>query len=84
MGISEQVDPEVLTRVRMEYIEMPDLRLTSRQASRLWNLEQTACNAILAALIQDRFLFQTGDGAYVIASGSHQLRSVKARRRYDD
>jgi hypothetical protein len=84
MGIEDQVDPDVLTRVRLEYMEMPDLRLTSRQASRLWNLDQTACNAVLAKLIRDRFLWQTGDGAYVIASAERQFLSATRRQRHDD
>jgi hypothetical protein len=60
------IDRDLLTRIRMEYLEMPDLRLTNRQARRLWNLEQAACDAILAALVRDHFLSQTVDGSYVV------------------
>jgi hypothetical protein len=84
MSINTDFDPETLTRVRMEYLEMPDLRLTSSQACRLWNLDQRACNAILAALTQDHFLSQTGDGSYVIASSDRRFQSGKARPRHDD
>ena len=41
-------------RVRGEYLEMPGLRLTSDQARRLWRLDETACVAILGALVDAR------------------------------
>ena len=81
MPIHGDVDRDVLARVRMEYVEMPDLRLTPWQASRLWNLDQAACKAILMALIQDHFLSQTADGSYVIASAGRQFLSYKVRAR---
>ena len=83
MALHPEVDRNLLTRIRKEYLEMPDLRLTNRQASRLWNLDQTACNAILDTLIKDRFLSQTGDGAYVIASADGPL-SDRIRARHVD
>ena len=78
------VDRDLLTRIRMEYVEMPDLRLTSRQASRLWNLDQPSCDAILGVLIRDQFLCQTGDGSYVIAAASRQFLSDRPRARRVD
>jgi hypothetical protein len=84
MAITPTVDRDVLTRVRMEYLEMPGLRLTSHQASRLWNLDQTTCNAILAVLVRDQFLSQTGDGSYVIASAGRQFLSDRLRARHVD
>jgi hypothetical protein len=84
MPISGDIDRDVLTRIRMEYVEMPDLRLTSQQASRLWNLDQAACNAILTALIQDHFLSQTADGSYVIAAAGRQILSGRVRARHGD
>jgi hypothetical protein len=59
------VDRHLLMRIRMEYVEMPGLRLTSRQASRLWNLDQAACEAILATLVEELFLSRTRDGSYL-------------------
>ena len=56
---------EVLRRVRGEYIEMPGLRLTSAQAQRLWGLDRAACDALLGALVDAKFLFRTRDGAFV-------------------
>lgn len=56
---------EVVSRVRGEYLEMPGLRLTPEQARRLWRLDQTACEAVLGALVDARFLARTRDGAFV-------------------
>jgi hypothetical protein len=65
MPIVSAVDRRLLMRIRMEYVEMPGLRLTSRQAGRLWNLDQPACEDILETLVRERFLSQTRDGAYL-------------------
>ena len=56
---------DVLRRVRGEYIEMPGLRLTTAQAQRLWGLDRAACDALLGALVDSKFLFRTRDGAFV-------------------
>jgi hypothetical protein len=69
-----KVDPHLLMRIRMEYIEMPGLRLTCWQAGRLWNLDQPTCEEILATLVQERFLSRTNDGAYLRRdTGHHRL-----------
>jgi len=44
---------------------MPGLRLTPEQARRLWRLDETACDAVLGALVDARFLARTRDGAFV-------------------
>ena len=54
----------VLRRIQAEYLEMPGLRLTSRQAQRLWNLDALVCESLLAALVDVRFLVQTDDGVF--------------------
>jgi len=59
---------EVVGRIRGEYLEMPGLRLTPEQARRLWRLDQTACEAVLGALVDSRFLTRTPDGAFVRAA----------------
>jgi len=62
----EQIrDDEVLRRVQGEFLEMPGLRLTHAQARRLWGLDAASCEALLAALVDANFLFQTRDGAYM-------------------
>lgn len=52
-------------RVRSEYFEMPDLRLTEAQAARLLGLEPEVCQAVLAALVFEGFLGRTSDGRFV-------------------
>ena len=59
---------DVLHRVRAEYREMPGLRLTQRQAQRLWNLDSITCETILETLESTRFLRRTSDHTYVLAS----------------
>jgi len=56
---------DVLRRVQGEYLEMPGLRLTLPQAQRLWGLDRTACDTLLGALVDAKFLFRTRDGAFV-------------------
>jgi hypothetical protein len=56
---------DVVRRIRGEFLEMPGLRLTAEQARRLWRLDQTACEAVLGALVDARFLARTRDGAFV-------------------
>jgi hypothetical protein len=56
---------EVVRRIRGEFLEMPGLRLTPEQARRLWRLDETACDAVLDALVDARFLARTRDGAFV-------------------
>ena len=56
---------DVVWRIRGEFLEMPGLRLTTEQARRLWRLDETACDAVLGALVDSRFLAKTRDGAFV-------------------
>ena len=56
---------EVLNRAKQEYVEMPGLVLTIRQASRLWNLDAGVCHTLLSTLLREEFLSQTRDGAYL-------------------
>jgi len=62
---AQQQPLDVLQRVQGEYIEMPGLRLTTAQAQRLWGLDRAACDALLSALVDAKFLFRTRDGAFV-------------------
>jgi hypothetical protein len=55
----------LLSRIRGEYLEMPGLRLTLAQASRLWQVDATACCEALDVLLTERFLHRTAEGAYV-------------------
>jgi hypothetical protein len=73
-AMSAQQQEDVLRRVQGEYIEMPGLRLTTAQAQRLWGLDRAACDALLGALVDAKFLSRTRDGAFV---RSDQARAVR-------
>ena len=62
---AEQPLDDVVRRVQGEYREMPGLRLTPAQAQRLWGLDRAACDALLGALVDAKFLLRTRDGAFV-------------------
>jgi hypothetical protein len=62
---AQQQPLDALKRVQGEYIEMPGLRLTPAQAQRLWGLDRAACDALLGALVDAKFLFRTRDGSFV-------------------
>ena len=54
----------MLRRIRGEYLEMPGLRLTRRQAQRLWGLDEHTCAQLLDSLTEARFLHRKDDGTY--------------------
>jgi hypothetical protein len=62
---------EVVTRIRMEYVEMPDMKLTFAQARRLWDLPIDLCEAALAALVANGFLEQSADGRFLRTRAQH-------------
>ena len=49
---------DLVNRIRMEYLEMPGLALTSGQARRLWNLDPALCDAVLSTLVREEFLIE--------------------------
>lgn len=50
---------DALRRVRSEYAEMPDLRLTQAQAQRLLGLEPFPCGLVLGLLVEEGYLHVT-------------------------
>jgi hypothetical protein len=70
---------DVLQRIQGEYLEMPGLRLTTAQAQRLWGLERDVCEALLAALVDTRFLCRTREGAFVRPEGAMPTRFAARR-----
>jgi len=55
----------LLQRVRDEYREMPELKLTKPQAMRLFGVAPSVCAAVLRALVMENFLSRTGEGQFV-------------------
>jgi hypothetical protein len=56
-------------RVREEFREMPGLRLTPAQATRLWGLEEKTCAAVIDQLVAADYLRWTPSGS-VTRAGS--------------
>jgi hypothetical protein len=53
---------ELVGRIRAEFLEMPGLRLTVAQASRLWGLDEGACRHVIEVLVGSSFLRWTAGG----------------------
>jgi hypothetical protein len=66
------IGTDLTSRVRGEYGEMPGLRLTLDQASRLWQIDVHACELLLAALVEEGFLTRTRDGAFISTTMSRE------------
>ncbi len=60
------IDEEKLDlRIRAEYLESPGLRLTRRQAQRLWGMDRETCDQVLDHMVRSRFLRRRDDDTYV-------------------
>jgi hypothetical protein len=67
-NITRHIDlDQALQRARADYREMPGLRLTARQASRLWALPHWLCERVLRSLLDERFLNRSTNDSFVIA-----------------
>jgi len=69
---------EAITRIALEYIEMPDLKLTARQAHRLMNLPGEVCDRALEALVDRGFLVQTRAGSFLRRTSGPPIRLPQA------
>jgi len=56
-----------LQLIRAEYLEIPGLSLTTQQVQRLWGLDLVTTEAVLAALVDVKFLRCTSHHVYVRA-----------------
>jgi hypothetical protein len=64
---------DIIRRIRGEFLEMPGLSLTIKQAQRLWGLDPQFCHALLNALVDAGFLARTHEGAFVHHDASSPL-----------
>jgi hypothetical protein len=72
MQVRDMLPPDThvtdwLRLIRAEYLEDPGLCLTRAQAQRLWGLDPVTSEALLAALVDVKFLRRTNEDAYVRA-----------------
>ena len=58
------VDRRALQRVCCEFLEMPGLHLTCKQAQRLWGLDERICVPLLEFLVDAEFLRRHEEGLY--------------------
>jgi hypothetical protein len=58
-------EEDAVALIRLEYAEMPDLRLTFWQAQRLFNFSDDACERALSWLVRSGFLARLPDETYV-------------------
>jgi hypothetical protein len=56
-----------LRRAKAEFLEMPGLTLTVVQAARLWHSDLGMCTAVLARLVEQRFLVETRNHSFARA-----------------
>lgn len=59
---------DVINRLRAEYLEMPGLRLKPEQVERLCGIERAMCRAVLASLLDAKFLSVSEDGRYALVT----------------
>lgn len=72
------VTEQLLHRICAEYLEMPGLCLTLKQAQRLWGLDEDTCVRSLEVLVEARFLVRGDRGAYArLTEGSSGLPSLR-------
>jgi len=62
--LPDRLTEHILRRICGEFLEMPGLRLTRRQAQRLWGLDEETCAQALAYLVETKFLGRSGPESY--------------------
>jgi hypothetical protein len=80
---TRHIDEALLRRVYGEFLEMPGLQLTCRQAQRLWGLDERTCAELLEFLVDAKFLCRPSHGRYARLTDGHTAhprhRMVQAR-----
>jgi hypothetical protein len=61
---SKAPDPDLVARVRSEFLEMRGFSPTLQQAGRLFHLAHDECRQTLASLVSEGFLHEERDGRY--------------------
>lgn len=72
-------DPQLLERIRAEYLEMPGLRLRAEQVQRLCGIERTMCQMVLDTLVETNFLRMKSDGTYARPMDGEKSRPRPAK-----
>jgi hypothetical protein len=64
MAMHTSPQQQVLNRIRAEFVEMPDLKLTIEEIQRLCDVNRSLCEAAIESLVQAHFLYETSDRRY--------------------
>jgi hypothetical protein len=67
-------------RIQIEYIEMPQLKLTLAQVRRLCDLPQEVCETAMASLVSSGFLSRTREGSFLRPGIDHSVDAVTGPR----
>ena len=78
-GDGAQTLDAITQRVHAEFMEMPDLRLTRQQVQRLCGVEESACQTVLDALVESKFLSQKPGGVYARLTDDRRSRRPSAK-----
>jgi hypothetical protein len=60
------VSDDLRRRAEAEYREMPGLKLTPQQASRLWHLDAASSAMLLDSMVDAGVLYRARDGGYLL------------------
>jgi hypothetical protein len=60
------VSEDLRRRAEAEYREMPGLKLTPQQASRLWHLDAASSAMLLDSMVDAGVLYRARDGGYLL------------------
>ena len=63
-GPCEETFGNALARARAEFLENPDLKLTVDQAARRWSCNPDVCVAVMATLVESRFLMRVKNATF--------------------
>ena len=64
MAMRTSLQQQVLNRIRAEFIEMPDMKLTIEEIQRLCDVNRSLCETAIESLVQAHFLCVTSDRRY--------------------
>ena len=73
------VAPQILQRIRAEYLEMPGLSLSPEQVQRLCGMDRALCASVLEALVETGFLSRRADGGYARNGNPDVSRARQAK-----
>ena len=62
--MNSPVAPQLIQRIRAEYLEMPGLTLRPEQVQRLCGVDSALCRRVLESLVESGFLSLRADGGY--------------------